>query len=652
MAFAVQFPRFVQVENFRLVLLHWLISAAILAWVIAQFATNKSYLEKRSPQGSVQFWASGWFDHELGKESNEIDAQKEHCSNPSKYHYCYDTACGWDYRDFQCMRLCAGDVRDDCLHDSERWVKEDGGMFFPTYFNETFVKRTSLTESVETSRQWFVVGVESLRLTFDHEYFVEKASGGSERGKSSEAEGSTYKEGITTILRDKDKNEIQTWEPGESVSLSIKTMLDVGGIDLDAVNHGLGPNYKEGAEIGNGMLTRICGGEIGLWMSYVNPEQHGRKYEGPICYLDIAASAVWTSKPALQILDHLGSTRLRYKQGLRIRFFTAGTFGFVSTEACIAGLTSLIVFLGLGKRAVMYFAFHGLGNLSKIYKHVIVNRVNLVRECCGAVTRLLSSSTGFLEVEDTTEGISRARLHERLVWLFRNSPELDEAEVNQLAKVVFDGLVAEDKLAIGLQEFAIASSSNEHVTFKSLVHIFDKDRPKKFLEKVFSDHTTILGSEYLQNHRQNTATKHSNSVPDAESLPEGLMCKAHGGMDLLEQRCASLENLCKDMMIRMEALKKDNNELRETIALSLQAQSSEQTAAKEFRSAFSQLQADQEQFKAREKEVVAKLSKHSDQLSVLAAVQSQMRVTPNSAWCTAPDVDTAKQRINPIQANQ
>merc|ERR1719443_529654 len=100
---------------------------------------------RNEPKGNVHFWPQDWLDELAANRSNHVDGMKEFCTSPEKFEYCEDKPCKWHFKDLRCLDLCGGGSSampssgnassHACLEQAERWVKEEWGMFFPTYFN-------------------------------------------------------------------------------------------------------------------------------------------------------------------------------------------------------------------------------------------------------------------------------------------------------------------------------------------------------------------------------------------------------------------------------------------------------------------------------------------------------------------------------------
>lgn len=479
---AVTFPKSVRIENKRLAIMYYSLAAGALTFVIRTIITERSYLRIATPTGRVFFWVSKptWdVGNEEAKKVNAAFGSLDICKDPERFAYCDAPGCRTAWKDMKCMDLCTDDVVNDCTEMSERWFKEDYGIFFPTYFNETVTMFESGSKT-STNRQRILKGLEEMVLAFDHEYNVEDQK---ETGTNKDPDGN-----LLTVLLDKDDNEIDRWEPGKAVTVSLKQMLDGAGLSMDSVMDNYGPNFLEGAKFSNGILARLAGIGIDVELHYTNSAlAFTDDWDGPVCYVRMNAAVAWNSKPMVDAFDPAGSHRLRYYQGLRIRFKSGGAFGELNLGQVLSGLTSCLVFVGAAKKLTQVFAMTCLGVLSRIYKRFIRQNVSLERDACGLAARLTAHTSSFMELKDSVHGVSKIRLERRLVRIFRNVHALNMVEIQRFSDWLYSKMNVEGEAAINVEEYAAACAFGELVSIADLIQIFDADRKKGFLEGLFVD---------------------------------------------------------------------------------------------------------------------------------------------------------------------
>jgi hypothetical protein len=474
---AITFPRFVKLENTRLTLLYWSLAVVVLFITTFSFVVTEGYYIYKTPSGTVQFWALDWkVTEDRAKQLNAAEGQKDYCRIPEKYEFCDDAECSWSARNLKCVDLCTEDADQSCMELSDRWIKTESSLFFPTFFEETST-RWMVDESTESAKRhvntkWGIVkGVEDMSIGLDHEFRVTTPS-------QEQEEGST-RDGLLTVLQDSDGTEVARWEPGERIKLSLKQILEAGKINLDAVEKSIGRNLLAGGQIPDGILARLAGADITLQLSYQNPSS------GPVCYISIDFRH-WASQAQAHVVDHHGSTRFRNYQGVRIRFKSTGSFSWVSFDLISNKLTQCLVFFGVVKQIVFIFAITCLGVVSKVYKGFVYQKASLGREACGMAARLASHTSTFVELKDKEHGISEERLLRRFKRVFSHNHELDDGEIRRLVNWIFKKMAKDHNDGVDVQDFSHACTYGEALHFRTLVELFDADREKGFLERTFA----------------------------------------------------------------------------------------------------------------------------------------------------------------------
>jgi len=431
----------------------------------------------------VQFWALDWkVTEDRAKQLNAAEEQKEYCRVPEKYEFCDDAECSWSARNLKCVDLCTEDTDQSCMELSDRWIKTEGSLFFPTFFEETSTKWTVDESSGSAKRRvntksGIVKGIEDMSIGFDHEFSVTTPSQEQEEGSTRSRD--TAKDALLTVLQDSDGMEVARWEPGQRIKLTLKQILEAGKINLDAVETDAGRNLLAGAQIPDGILARLAGADITLQLSYHNPSS------GPVCYISIDFRH-WASQTQAQVVDHHGSSRFRYYQGVRIRFKSTGSFSWVSLDLISNKLTQCLVFFGVVKQIVFIFAITCLGVVSKVYKGFVYQKASLGREACGMAARLVSHTSTFVELKDKVHGISEERLLRRFKRVFSHNSELDDGEIRRFVSWIFRKMAKDHNDGVDVQDFSHACTYGEALHFKTLVELFDADRKKGFLERTFA----------------------------------------------------------------------------------------------------------------------------------------------------------------------
>eukprot|EP00746_Dinoflagellata_sp_MGD_P020562 gnl/MRDRNA2_/MRDRNA2_14790_c0_seq1.p1 gnl/MRDRNA2_/MRDRNA2_14790_c0~~gnl/MRDRNA2_/MRDRNA2_14790_c0_seq1.p1 ORF type:complete len:668 (+),score=91.52 gnl/MRDRNA2_/MRDRNA2_14790_c0_seq1:145-2148(+) len=495
---AITFPRQVRIENTRLTLMYWCFVLGASLYMLVTFVVTNGHYFEQTPGGTVQFWPRDWNpSEEQIAELNAIDDEKDHCTSPEKYEFCDDPECSWAAKELTCMNICSGSSGEDCMEAGERFIKTADSLFFPTFFAESSTVRSG-DMRIGPEKKWRIIkGVESMGIGFQHDYYIHTpgsvASESRREEGSSRSSGSSDGDGLLTVLEDQDGNEIERWEPGQRMTLTLKKILQAGKISLDSIYYNedtmIGKNFLEGAQIPNGILMRLAGAEITLELSYHNrATSRTAGWSGPVCYLKIHSLPVWTSNPVSQVVDGYGSQRFRYYQGLRVRFKTTGTFAWVSLEHISNKITQLLVLVACIKTFFMYFTAYSLGVVSQVYRGFIFQSGSVGKEACALAARIISHTSTFVELQDTPHGISKEQILRRFKIIFANNPEFGEGEIQRFAHFVFHRIGKVDK-NIDVEDFSQACSHGEALHFTTMVDLFDADRKKSFLERTFAGPT-------------------------------------------------------------------------------------------------------------------------------------------------------------------
>eukprot|EP00746_Dinoflagellata_sp_MGD_P080387 gnl/MRDRNA2_/MRDRNA2_32095_c0_seq1.p1 gnl/MRDRNA2_/MRDRNA2_32095_c0~~gnl/MRDRNA2_/MRDRNA2_32095_c0_seq1.p1 ORF type:complete len:761 (+),score=104.37 gnl/MRDRNA2_/MRDRNA2_32095_c0_seq1:93-2375(+) len=498
---SITFPKSVRVENTRLAAFYWVLVTFVVSFVLYNSHQSEVYLVRFAPEGSFSFWITDWkVGNDAAKKINQDEGESKHCQELDDYAFCDSADCsGWSAQELQCVDICTDKVLSDCLEMSERFVKESDSLFVPTFFHEMETLRKvdgsgAVTEK-HTSESWRVVkGVTEMGIGFDHEFLVQTPQAGEYQHGSSILKESQ----LLTVLHDSSNNEIQSWQPGESISLSLSKLLQAADINLDVVQSELGQNFLEGAKHPEGLLTRIAGLKLWIHVQYYNQwaVPQSVDWHGPIAIIQIKTTEApaWVSRPKVQVLDANGSQRLRYYHGIEIQLTAGGSFAWVSTDAILGIMTQILVFAGLAKKVVYLFTIRCIGLISEVYKGFLYQQCSLSRECYALAARLCSHTSTFVELKDVEQGITKTRIHRRFTRIFKPfEDELDEGEVQRLVEFVFHGVRRYQKAdptasqpVITVDGFSAACSHGESLRLGTMIRMFDANREKKLLERIFA----------------------------------------------------------------------------------------------------------------------------------------------------------------------
>jgi len=170
--------------------------------------------------------------------------------------------------------------------------------------------------------------------------------------------------------------------------------------------------------------------------------------------------------------------------------------------------TSIVVLLQIPLKVVLFFTLTCLGELSKLYKRVIIQNFDIEHETASMAVTLMSNSVTFLELSDCIvgtqkfPGISKARMGERMkAALQQRRDVLNDSELQAFVACCFESLVWDrgDQLHLSNQKqdeteegiididtFNLYSSMNHSVDLPTAVNLFDVDRKRRILESLFT----------------------------------------------------------------------------------------------------------------------------------------------------------------------
>eukprot|EP00746_Dinoflagellata_sp_MGD_P086868 gnl/MRDRNA2_/MRDRNA2_34433_c0_seq1.p1 gnl/MRDRNA2_/MRDRNA2_34433_c0~~gnl/MRDRNA2_/MRDRNA2_34433_c0_seq1.p1 ORF type:complete len:813 (+),score=128.41 gnl/MRDRNA2_/MRDRNA2_34433_c0_seq1:93-2441(+) len=509
----VEFSKKVKITNKRLALFFFFFSCFGAFAMHTFFLYQEGYLVKKAPKGRVQFWATNWdVRDQKASEINELAEHMDHCKSSKKYEFCDTPDCKWIAKDIACMDLCTQSNTGQCLEANERWVKDETTMFFPTYFHDKIVtKQPAMTaegqysfgnfkRTAETQKSYFVKGVEELGIEFGHTLMLTTEDSAQLNSGTSPCNRVTagtdcVDRNVLTIVKDSSGNEIERREPGKWTSLSIRTLLMAAGISLDNLETTLGRNYLQNATFTDAVFTRVTGTDLDIKIEYHtrNSRMYLRNafidpydWPGIVAVVTVEHHSAWASKPQLQIFDQFGSQRLRYMQGLNIRFIQTGAFAEVSWSNILNHLIGMVIVINISRKMVEIFALNFLGTTSTMYKGLTVHKSHLDKKVCALATRLVSHISVFTDLKDSAQGITEELMNSRFTKIFR-STQMNSEQIKDWTKFVHNHLDRDHNGGINMEEFATACSHGEDINFKALVEMLDGKTRPTFFETVFAD---------------------------------------------------------------------------------------------------------------------------------------------------------------------
>eukprot|EP00928_Gymnodinium_smaydae_P025105 TRINITY_DN2010_c0_g1_i1.p1 TRINITY_DN2010_c0_g1~~TRINITY_DN2010_c0_g1_i1.p1 ORF type:complete len:655 (+),score=50.56 TRINITY_DN2010_c0_g1_i1:49-1965(+) len=401
-------PKKCFIVNWRLGLLFWSLRVACMSWCFYTMWTNNALLSQVNPRGSRSFWSI--ISKEAYAKAQEADRNESFCTDPTKFDYLYDATGAYDYTNAECY-----DMRPDA-----RWIKEEHGLYIPSYFQEfitsvkagtapasstrnctnactsvpncsagSFVQNGAINElgkcmcECTQVRNRFVTAVEENIIEFQHLVHVQNrfttglGAGTDDIEISSATKSSTDGQLLLTVVRDADTKEVyREFQPGELISLRLSEMLKFAKVLLNGDMNRTLPNYLKNGKARKYPPRRMTGGHIEISLSYHNlpDKNHPKDKEYDVCFMEIRYTDAWVSKPILDqselinVESQEGSFRYRYHYGIAVSFVVTGSYSFLDINKIFTAIATLVVYWSMPTAIVTFLAQRCLGRLSNIYK--------------------------------------------------------------------------------------------------------------------------------------------------------------------------------------------------------------------------------------------------------------------------------------------
>lgn len=515
-------PKYVEIADLRLRFIYYAMVTIVIVCLGCRFFINKMWAREVIPLGYAGAWPDGLGDTALLTAASE----QEFCKKASSFEYWWDESSQFRYGPHSCVQPCGSPaLAKPCIFAQEAFIQETPDqIFFATEFTEEVF-------GVNASRKSYLVPFEDA-MQVGISYFFEMDQPNAFSSSSNDAEEKTsYSSNldILTVLVDSNHEQLRVFRPPQPITLNISDVLRLAGRSLDDIQEQSGPNRRPDAvpPYSKGPLTRISGVELKVVLSCYRdvhnmPQTMDLEWQGPVCQMSVeSTSAWWVFAKKTENID--GTVRTRSFHGIRLRFVVTGSYIFLDINSILQSIVSVLVFVTIPQKVILFIMVWLLGHLSNIYRSMIYEEVDLLQQCTGMATRLLSMSAAFNELEDVDSGdrsgISRERLHSQLVEIMRHrSDVLDEAEIEGFVYCIYHQMLTKrknEKLEqqesnlnlvsqlmrqasrqlqthrveadlITIDDFSAAHASIERFSFQDCVKLFDKDRGTCCIERFFT----------------------------------------------------------------------------------------------------------------------------------------------------------------------
>lgn len=515
----VYLPKYVCINNPRLAVLHLTIFGVTMAIALIQFTNNGKYNSSHEVDGQV-YVTSFRLQRPLAEiqASAKRDEASKHCSAEALANGDNDYEYGGriSISNISCAPVCGPVSSLPCVTPGELvQVSYGRDIFIPTMFREEIVEPGG---EAQNASHHFVPAVEDSLISFSHQYTVRRSTDTIQDMELHESGHSSFstledaeEELVKTVLMAKDGTIAKSWEPGEAIVLRLRDIIehssliefsdDVSKLELDTKYTRVDENIID--DVGDsGVTVRVSGVTIYIDIHYTNenscqlndgfPPVSIEDNHGKVACISAKAIRHWVTRRAETVLNDAGSYRVRQYNGVQIEFRPSGTFTYVDSVALSFAITTLLVWAQIPAFIIYYFITTVLGKLSEIYSRVIHQSMSINEAVTGLGARLIGHSSAYLDVaESRTDGIDKMRMVERFRLIFADNEELDDEEIIKLVNYIHTAMTGEEDpespLKVQMVNFCLSATSNEPLSFDSIVHIFDKDRTLGCLESFCND---------------------------------------------------------------------------------------------------------------------------------------------------------------------
>jgi len=267
---------------------------------------------------------------------------------------------------------------------------------------------------------------------------------------------------------------------------------------LDDGQAALGRNTYAGARISDGPTGRVTGFEIDIRLSCFGHLFFPRPCTAQV----IAKPPQWVGKRFHEEFAEIKRITMQY--GVSVRVFASGTAKVFSVSMLMAFITEAIVLMALPAKLLGFIVQSCLGHLSKVYRHVLNQKIVMHQQIGSIAMQLMAASTSFNSFA-AEDGLSMQRTYHRLKESLKDFAELDDSDIkvfSTLAFLVSCGAANHRKVVdlvhqkaafektaqekrIDLKEFVTAFSATGMTHMEEIATLFARERRVGLLERVF-----------------------------------------------------------------------------------------------------------------------------------------------------------------------
>eukprot|EP00927_Polykrikos_kofoidii_P071597 TRINITY_DN67857_c0_g1_i1.p1 TRINITY_DN67857_c0_g1~~TRINITY_DN67857_c0_g1_i1.p1 ORF type:complete len:880 (-),score=110.40 TRINITY_DN67857_c0_g1_i1:124-2763(-) len=454
-------------------------------------------------------------------DTNISDLDLEMCTSPFDYHYEIDRQ--HSIEPTGCMQVCdsnetvivANGVDVPCEESSSLIKRRSQGIFVTSIRHSQFS-----SPNLTISSQLFSPYVGN--FVFKVSYAMHFVLPATALTQLQHIQGNHLRNVLTVVVKAQRHSAAATVQeivlPGQDIEFSIDKALQLAGLPagwLDVPNEVMTADAQSRHPRG-----RVSGGVIELslkcdrgptGMNLKNTSNLNSIWDDSI-YAAICVLGFY-KVPGLQGVDeffdfyHPMTGEFRRVRDIGIEFAThvRAVYEMPDVNGFMLYLTSAIVLLGLPQLLIMFLTLHCLGPLSGIYSRVISRPFSVESHVVGMATRayMCAHTLGDFEDPNSSVTLSEANFKEQLSHVLSTHHELEVGRAKSLINFVYrflfrvvpehadvrattQSLQSSVPEQVSFGQLIEATTRSEPVDFSSIVNLFDIDRRRGPLERMFT----------------------------------------------------------------------------------------------------------------------------------------------------------------------
>jgi len=506
---AIYLPKRVEVHDGKLTPVFCVLQCFTVAFVIVKFMLYGQYYKHEIRRDDVHVWM--WPENDPADVAKITTAAQTEvfCKSARLYGYSSNKIKSHSFSNLTCLPICAPQRASfDCITLEDVMFQED----LHRLFIYTHAQETVLGAAYSFNRSLWHVGVEEFHIGMEYAFATQVSAvvNIKELWKPHKLSGSSTTNILTIIMANEGNNEkyTKTYRPGDRIRFSVQELLDLAGVSQFLDERNVEATDDPSSSVAP--IGRISGIRLEVRLECIsNPFINVLDWNGPVCYLHVHKTPEhWVYRLLQDVTSESGALRMRKVHGIEI--VARGLFHHVTVdiEAISQCLVSLIVLSSIPKFILMLFMSTCLGQLSVVYRKVLLEPFKLHEACGTSILAMIKDMTTFHSMagDPHSSCISKNQLSNQLAKLFANQDGLISVEqLEDLLKRSCQGVKHKAGVvqcleelgmrrissvplhySIDLSEFCEACSSKDALDFNSIVSLFNTERRAHALERLFT----------------------------------------------------------------------------------------------------------------------------------------------------------------------